>query len=151
MAEWNFTALKMFNNANKLIEAYQTVLQPLCRETGMPPMALDILMFFANNPEYGTARDLCQCRGLKPGIVSVHIDRLVKEGLLQRQAVPGDRRKQQLVCTETAQPVIEKGRALQREFAAQILSGLSEDDIEAFRRTLGLLDGNIERIRKHGI
>ena len=29
MPEWNFTASKLFCNANKLIEAYQTVLQPL--------------------------------------------------------------------------------------------------------------------------
>ena len=151
MPEWNFTAAKLFSNANKLIEAYQTVLQPLCKELGMPPMAVDILMFFANNPDNCTAKDLCQCRGLKPGIVSVHIDRLVNEGLLRRQAVPGDRRKQQLVCTEAAQPIIEKGRALQKDFAAQILTGLSEDDIEAFRRTLAVLGGNIEQIRKCGI
>ena len=80
MPEWNFTASKLFCNANKLIEAYQTVLQPLCKELGMPPMVVDILMFFANNPDSSTAKDLCQCRGLKPGIVSVHIDRLVNEG-----------------------------------------------------------------------
>ena len=143
MSEWNFTASKLFCNANKLIEAYQTVLQPLCKELGMPPMAVDILMFFANNPDSSTAKDLCQCRGLKPGIVSVHIDRLVNEGLL--------RRKQQLVCTEAAQPIIEKGRALQMDFAVQILTGLSEEDIEAFRRTLAVLGGNIERIQKCGI
>ena len=67
MPEWNFTASKLFCNANKLIEAYQTVLQPLCKELGMPPMVVDILMFFANNPDSSTAKDLCQCRGLKPG------------------------------------------------------------------------------------
>ena len=139
MPEWNFTAAKLFSHANKIIEAYQTVLQPLCKELGMPPMAVDILMFFANNPDNCTAKDLCQCRGLKPGIVSVHID------------APGDRRKQQPVCTEAAQPIIEKDRALQKDFAAQILTGLSEDDIEAFRRTLAVLGGNIEQIRKCGI
>ncbi len=58
MPEWNFTASKLFCNANKLIEAYQTVLQPLCKELGIPPMAVDILMFFANNPDSSTAKDL---------------------------------------------------------------------------------------------
>ena len=82
MNEWNFTASKMFSSANRFIEAYHAVLQPVCRQTGLPPMAVDILMFVANNPENGTAKDICQYRGLKPGIVSVHIDRLVNDGLL---------------------------------------------------------------------
>ena len=75
MSEQNFTASQMFRNANRFIEAYHAALQPVCRDTGLPPMAVDILMFFANNPESGTAKDVCQCRGFKSGIVSVHVDR----------------------------------------------------------------------------
>lgn len=88
MTEQNFTASQMFRNANRFIEAYHAALQPVCRDTGLPPMAVDILMFFANNPESGTAKDVCQCRGFKSGIVSVHVDRLVNEGLLSRGRFP---------------------------------------------------------------
>ena len=56
MPEQNFTASQMFRNANRFIEAYHAALQPVCRDTGLPPMAVDILMFFANNPESGTAK-----------------------------------------------------------------------------------------------
>ena len=114
-------------------------------------MAVDILMFIANNPENATARDVCRCRGLKAGIVSVHIDRLVNEGLLSRQAVPGDRRKTQLVCTDSANSIIERGRALQRSFAQKLLVGMSDTDIEVFHNCLTVLSGNIEEIRKSGI
>ncbi len=151
MNKWNFTASKVFSNANRLIEAYHTVLQPICRETGLPPMAVDILMFIANNPENGTAGEICRCRGLKSGIVSVHIDRLVNEGLLLRQSVPGDRRKTRLVCTEAASGLIEKGRALQKRFAKRLLVGLSDADIEVFRNCLSVLGDNIEAIRKGGV
>ncbi len=42
----------------------------------------------------------------------MNVDRLVKEGLyLERRAVAGDRRKTQLLCTEKARPVIERGAA----------------------------------------
>ena len=92
MSEQNFTASQMFRNANRFIEAYHAALQPVCRDTGLPPMAVDILMFFANNPESGTAKDVCQCRGFKSGIVSVHVDRLVNEGLLSRREVPAGKR-----------------------------------------------------------
>ena len=151
MTTWSFTASRIFNASNRFIEAYHTVLQPLCRDTGLPPMAIDILMFIANNPENGTAGDICRCRGLKPGIVSVYIERLAAEGLLLRQSVPGDRRKTRLVCTEKAVPLLQKGRALQRAFAGRLLDGLSETEIETFRRCLMMLGENIDEIRKNGV
>ena len=151
MNKWNFTASRIFNGANRFIEAYHAVLQPICRDTGLPPMAVDILMFIANNPENATAKDVCRCRGLKTGIVSVHIDRLVNEGLLLRQAVPGDRRKTRLVCTDAANSIIERGRELQRSFAQKLLVGMSDADIEVFHNCLTVLSGNIEEIRKSGI
>lgn len=151
MNEWNYTASKMFSSANRFIEAYHAVLKPVCRQTGLPPMAVDILMFVANNPENGTAKDICQYRGLKPGIVSVHIDRLVNDGLLTRQSVPGDRRKTQLVCTEKSAEIVEAGHELQRAFAHRLLDGLDEADVEAFRGCLSVLSENIDNIRRNGL
>ena len=150
MNKWNFTASRIFNAANRFIEAYHAVLQPICKDAGLPPMAVDILMFIANNPDSNTAGDICRCRGLKTGIVSVHIDRLVNEGLLLRQAVPGDRRKTQLVCTEKADSIIETGRELQKSFAQKLLAGMSDADIEVFHNCLTNLSNNIENIRTSG-
>ena len=84
MLDPTMAASKMYGHANNFLEAYYTVMQPLCRETGLPPIAVDILMFAANNPECATARDICRFRGLKPGIVSFHVDRLAGEGLHRR-------------------------------------------------------------------
>lgn len=151
MAEQNFTASQMFRNANRFIEAYHAALQPVCRDTGLPPMAVDILMFFANNPESGTAKDVCQCRGFKSGIVSVHVDRLVNEGFLSRREVPGDRRKTRLVCTDAAAEVIRQGRDIQKRFAQKLTAGLSEEDIAVFHNCLAAIGNNIEDIRKNGL
>ena len=151
MPEWNLTGSRMFSHAAKFIDAYHMVLQPLCRETGLPPMAVDILLFIANNPENNTASNVCQCRGLKPGIVSVHVDRLVNEGLLVRAESVNDRRKTRLACTEKAQPVIEEGRKLQKAFAARLADGIAESDMESFRRTLARFGQNLEGILQHGL
>ena len=51
--------------------------------------------------------------------MSVNVNRLVEEGYLYREPVPGDRRKTRLLCTKQAQPIIDKGRALQAQFAAR--------------------------------
>lgn len=147
MSELTLTASAMFANAARFTDAYHAVIAPLCEKTQLPPAAVDILLFLANNPGHDTAAAVCRMRGLKPGIVSFHVDRLVTEGYLLRQGVPGDRRKTSLVCTEKAAPVIEQGRTLQRAFAEQLADGLSEEDLEHFRRCITVFDRNIERIR----
>ncbi len=151
MLDPSIAASKMYSNANRFIEAYHAVLQPLCREAELPALALDILLFIANNPDKDTARDVCQFRGMKPGIVSVHVDRLAEAGLIERRPVPGDRRKTRLVCTESAAGIIEKGRGLQRRFAAELLAGLDAQMLESFHRCLAAVDENIDRIRKNGV
>ena len=74
------TASEIFANVARFTDAYYVAIQPLCERSGLPPMAVDILMFLANNPGHGTAGELCRCRGLKPAIVSFHVERLVQEG-----------------------------------------------------------------------
>ena len=151
MFDVEITPIRVFSNANRFIEAYHAVLQPLCKESGLPPLALDVLMFAANNPDYATARNICKYRGLKPSIVSVHVERLVSEGYLERQNVPGDRRQTLLVCTGKAQPLIEQGRELQRRFSERLTTGLSAADKEALHKAMTLLDNNIDEIRKNGL
>ena len=151
MLDTGITPIRVFSNAARFIEAYHRVLQPLCRESGLPPLAVDILMFAANNPEYATAKNICKYRGMKPSIVSVHVERLVGEGYLQRQEVPGDRRQTLLICTERAQPLIEHGRDLQKQFSERLTLGMSDADREALHKAMTLFDNNIEDIRKNGL
>ena len=147
MPEPLLTASAMFANAARFADAYHAALSPLCAETGLPPAAADILLFLANNPGCETAGAICRMRGLKPAIVSFHIDRLVSEGFLLRQSVPRDRRKTALVLTEKAESVVERGRGLQKAFADRLIDGLSEEDLAHFRRCVAAFDRNIERIR----
>ena len=151
MLDTGITPIRVFSNAARFIEAYHRVLQPLCRESGLPQLAVDILMFAANNPEYATAKNMCKYRGMKPSIVSVHVERLVGEGYLRRQEVPGDRRQTLLICTERAQPLIERGRDLQRQFSERLTRGMSDADREALHKAMTLFDNNIEEIRKNGL
>ena len=108
--------------AHKTDLAYSALCHSLCRELNLPQTAFDILLFLANNPECDTASDIVELRKIKANLVSVNVNRLVEEGYLYRESVPGDRRKTRLLCTKQAQPIIDKGRALQAQFAARLLS-----------------------------
>lgn len=118
------------------------------QKKGIPHTALSILLFFANNPELATARDVCELRGLKRAIVSTHVERMVSEGLLERKAYPGDRRKDFLVCTEKAQPIIEAGRKVQIAFANSILNGLSKEELATMEHCFQVMNENLDKVTK---
>ena len=132
----------------KLSLAYSAMCRPLCQELKLPQTAFDILMFLANNPSYKTARDIVEVRNIKANLVSVNVDKLVREGYLTREAVEDDRRKTELLCTEKAAPVIEKGRALQERFAEHLLLGLDAEEREAFARSVAAMEKNLDEILK---
>lgn len=140
----------IFSHANKMTQAYHIMLAPLCKETGLPPLALDILLFLANDPEHNTAKDICRMRGHKSGIVSVHVERLVNDGLLERQEMPGDRRQTRLVCTEKAQDIITRGRDIQWQFGLRLMEGISKEDHETMHRCFERIDVNLDEICKSG-
>lgn len=89
--------------------AYNVVCKPICKELDLPQTAFDILMFLGNNPKYKTAGEIVEIRHIKANLVSVNVDKLVREGYLERKTVAGDRRKTELICTEKAMAVISRG------------------------------------------
>ena len=120
--------------SRKTLSAYTKVCEPLLVKYDLPQVSFDIIMFLANNPEYKTAQDISEIRGIKKNLVSVHVEKLVSIGLLERGFVAGDRRKVSLSCTEKASPIIEDGLAMQKSFYDRIVSGISEEDWEAYKR-----------------
>ena len=72
------------------------------------------------------------------------VDRLVQEGLLVRREVAHDRRKVELELTEKAAPIVEKGRAVQKQFIDTMLQGIDETTLAAFRTALMQMEKNIK-------
>ena len=145
------TIQEMNGHARKIGMAYEMTLLPLALETDMPHTAISILLFLANNPDFATARDICEMRGLKRPNVSAHVERLVQEGYIERRAVPGDRRKDALVCTEKATKIVELGRARQIQFAEAVLDGIYEEDRSVMERCFAQMNNNIDRIIKEKV
>ena len=139
-------AVRFYTYAKRFEEAYTTVMRPLTVELKMAQPAVDILLFLANNPGMDTARDICTYRHLKPSIVSFHVDNLVRQGYLERQDIPGDRRKCRLVCTDKAAPVIQRGRAVQEAFSRQLTEGLTPEELEICFRCFTVFGENMTRL-----
>ena len=130
--------------ADKISRAYTRSCRALCHELDIPQTAFDILMFLANHPEYKSARDIVEIRRIKANLVSINVDRLVQEGLLVRREVAHDRRKVELELTEKAAPIVERGRAVQKQFIDTMLQGIDETTLAAFRTALMQMEKNIK-------
>ena len=132
--------------SRKIALAYSAVCKPLCRQLELPQTAFDILMFLGNNPDYKTASEIVEIRHIKANLVSVNVDRLVREGYLTRRGVEGDRRKTELLCTEKAQPIIARGRQLQNAFSERLFAGMDEEARRAFSEAMHLIEHNLNQL-----
>lgn len=132
--------------SRKIALACSAVCKPLCRQLELPQTAFDILMFLGNNPDYKTASEIVEIRHIKANLVSVNVDRLVREGYLTRHGVEGDRRKTELLCTEKAQPIIARGRQLQNAFSERLFAGMDEEARRAFSEAMHLIEHNLNEL-----
>lgn len=131
---------------NKMAHAYSVICKPLCQEMKLPQTAFDILMFLSNNPQYKTARDIVEVRKIKANLVSINVDKLVKEGYLERREVTGDRRKTELVCTSQADSIIEKGRLVQKDFKDILFNNMEDSMKEILFKGMEIMEDNLDRI-----
>lgn len=131
---------------NKMAHAYSVMCKPLCQEIKLPQTAFDILMFLSNNPQYKTARDIVEVRKIKANLVSINVDKLVKEGYLERREVAGDRRKTELVCTSQADSIIEKGRLVQKDFKDTLFNNMEDSMKEILFKGMEIMEDNLDRI-----
>ena len=132
--------------SRKLALAYTAICKPLCQTLKLPQTAFDILLFLANNSAYQTAADIVEVRKIKANLVSVNVDKLVRDGYLTREPMPGDRRKTRLLCTEKAQPIILQGRQLQSAFLQRLFAHTDQQMQDAFLKTISIMDKNINEL-----
>jgi|SRR4051812_3897474 MarR family transcriptional regulator for hemolysin len=87
--------------------------------------------------------ELADMLDIEPITLSRIVDRLEEAGLVERAADPADRRAWRLSVTATAQPLIEKLRAVADEMGAEAFRGIDLKDMEIARRVLGRVRENL--------
>ena len=63
MPELSLTAPAMFANAARFMDAYHTVLAPLCEQTQLPPAAVTSCCFLRTIPDTTRPRPSAACAG----------------------------------------------------------------------------------------
>ena len=124
------TFVAFFHDA---LNAYNKMCASILHEFDIPQVSFDILMFLKNNPELCTAQQISEFRNIKKNLVSVHVDKLVNAGYLQREPDAKDRRKVLLSCTQKAQPILEAGLEMQQSFNQKLTRNIPESDMNIYQ------------------
>jgi len=86
---------------------------------------------------------LAELLDVAPISLARQLDRLEEEGLVQRRADPGDRRRCLLYLTEAATPALESLRGKAAQTRQRALDGLTVEDVEALQRVLETMRSNL--------
>mgnify|MGYP004530348043 FL=1 len=132
----------------KFVHVYEVFCSSACKKHQMNQNSYDLILFLSNNPALNTAKDICEIRGVKKGIISVTIDRLVSEGYLLRENDPNDRRIQRLFLTKKSDPIVADGRLMQKQYFAAITAGLSEEELDLFETVTKKMKQNIIKLER---
>lgn len=89
--------------------------------------------------------ELADMLDIEPITLSRIVDRLEDGGLVERVADPADRRAWRLHVTVSAQPLVEKLRAVADEMIAEAFAGIDPEEIEITRQVLARARENASR------
>ena len=119
--------------------------------TGLSMRDIHVLLFLVNNPDYDTARDITELRGLSKSQVSQAVELLAGRGLLRRTADGGDRRVVHLEITEAGAPLAARARDIQADCGRRLLEGLTPEESDQFNRLLAKVFARAEQLMEKEI
>ena len=109
----------------------------------------DILLFFANNPEFSNAVDAVRCRGFSKAYVSKALSLLQKRNFITIKPSSSDRRYQQIVINPPAQKTVKKLQKCQRDFFSSLKEGIPDDEFHTFLNVIDkMLDNYFEKLNQ---
>lgn len=107
---------------------YELLSSKVCNEYGLTQMQYDILMFLYNNPQHNTAADIVKIRKSTKSHVSTSLKGLEDRKLIKRLQSVENKKHIEIVLLENAMPIIEAGIKAQKDFASNVLSGLTNEE-----------------------
>lgn len=119
--------------------------------TGLSIREAHVLLFLANNPDYDTARDITVLRGISKSQVSQAVELLAAEGFLLRMPDAADRRVVHLTISPDGWPLARECQAIQERCAAQLLTGLTLEQIDQLKLLLETVLDNGARLAEEAV
>lgn len=109
-------------------EIYEKMVEDEAAQCGLTKPEADVLLFFANNPEFHSAVDAARFRGVSKAYVSKALVRLADKNYISASVDEADRRFQKIAVTEKAGHIIKRLQDTQQRFAKVITRYLTAEE-----------------------
>jgi DNA-binding MarR family transcriptional regulator len=110
----------------------------------------DLMAQLDRAPSGMTLGELSQRMMVSNGNITGLVDRLVKQGLIQRRPLPHDRRVQIVSLTAEGQREFRTMARINADWVGEIFQGLTQKDIEAIMPLLAKTKESARRARRNG-
>ena len=118
-----------FWDKHKTITSYYELLSgEVCDRYGLTQMEYDILMFLHNNPHHNTAAEIVKVRKSTKSHVSTSLKKLENKGLVERIQSKDNKKHIEIILLDRAELIVAAGINAQKQFAGNVLSGLTEEE-----------------------
>jgi MarR family transcriptional regulator for hemolysin len=118
----------------RILASYNQTVTKTCQEYGLNHTCFDILIFLNNNPQYDTAWQIEEKRGIKKAMTSVAVEQLSRAGYLERVADTADRRIQHLKLTAKSHEITEIRSRMQDTFHQQLCADLTPQELDCYEK-----------------
>ena len=136
--------LNPWEHHNAIKTLYSKCVEDVIIRHQLTRMALDILLFLANNPCFDTATDIVEIRYLSKSQVSSSVNSLEKRGYVRREYAENNKKTAHLRICAPAQHIVKDGREAQEKFVSVMLQGLSEEECSCMKRCFERMWENID-------
>ena len=126
----------LWDSMNTMTKLYESHLLPVCEKYDLTKADLDILLFFANNPQNDRAVDVIEVRKVAKSHVSVSVKSLLEKGYLKGIYEEDNARDVHLKVMKKADGILKDGRAAQEHFQKTLFHGLSKEQIEVMKQNI---------------
>ena len=126
------------SSAKVLSRAFE---RELAEAGGSQPVWLILLAL--KQQAWRTQQDLAAAVGIEGPTLTHHLDGLDKAGLIERARDPNDRRAVRVELTDAGDKLFKRLAKAAIGFDQRLRAGLSEDELEEFRRVLARLRDNV--------
>ena len=123
---------------------YENSFQDLLEEFSLTRLEAVILIFLHNNPDFNTARDIVELRGLSKSNVSTALEALRLHQYLTVRPDPDSRRVRRIFLREEKRDVVEALARRQQETLGRLTDGFSPEELAEMQRFLDRMEENIK-------
>ena len=123
---------------------YENSFQDLLEKFGLTRLEAVILIFLHNNPDFNTARDIVELRGLSKSNVSTALEALRLRQYLTVRPDPDSRRVRRIFLREEKRDVVEALARRQQETLGRLTDGFSPEELAEMQRFLDRMEENIK-------